>query len=202
MAHKTFISYKYSEAQGLRDAILKALGSDANYYQGETSDSPDLTDSTTENIKKNLTNMMYNTTVTIIIISPNMVKSKWIDWEIEYCLKEIPRKDRVSHTNGLVGVIMKWNGNCDWIKTHLTNCHGLSVIKFKNEYLYPIISKNHYNSSPPQRHCAECDTYDFMNGSFITMVDQDTFLLNPKVYIDNAFDKSENVDKYDLTKQK
>ena len=202
MAHKTFISYKYSEAQDLRDVIIKALGSDATYYQGETSDSPDLSDTSTENIKRNLTNMMYNTSVTIVIISPNMIKSKWIDWEIEYCLKEISRKDRTSHTNGIVGVIKKWNGNCDWIKTHLTNCHGLPTIKFKNEYLYPIISKNRYNSTPPLRHCATCDTYDFMNGSYITLVDEDSFLINPSYYIDNAFDKSESIDKYDLTKQK
>lgn len=32
MAHKTFISYKYSEAQDARDAIIKALGEDATYY--------------------------------------------------------------------------------------------------------------------------------------------------------------------------
>ena len=84
MAHKTFISYKYSEAQGLRDDIIKKLGDDASYYKGETSESPDLTDTSTENIKKNLTDMMYDTSVTIVIISPNMKKSKWIDWEIEY----------------------------------------------------------------------------------------------------------------------
>ena len=88
MAHKTFISYKFSEAQDLRDDIIEALGDDASYYTGETSDSPDLTDTSTENIKKNLTDMMYKTTVTIVIISPNMNKSKWIDWEIEYCLKD------------------------------------------------------------------------------------------------------------------
>lgn len=52
MAHKTFISYKYSEAQGLRDDIITALGEDASYYQGETSDSSDLTDTSTDNIKK------------------------------------------------------------------------------------------------------------------------------------------------------
>ncbi len=55
MAHKTFISYKWSEAQRLRDDIIKALGKDADYYMGETSDSPDLTDTTTENIKKKIT---------------------------------------------------------------------------------------------------------------------------------------------------
>ena len=51
MAHKTFISYKYSEAQKLRDDIINALGDDAMYYKGETSDSPDLTDTSTEKIK-------------------------------------------------------------------------------------------------------------------------------------------------------
>ena len=39
MAHKTFISYKWSEAQQLRDDIIDALGEDASYYKGETSDS-------------------------------------------------------------------------------------------------------------------------------------------------------------------
>ena len=92
MAHKTFISYKWSEAQQLRDDIIDALGEDASYYKGETSDSPDLTDTTTDNIKKNLRNMMYYTSVTIVIISPHMKESKWIDWEIEYCLKDETRK--------------------------------------------------------------------------------------------------------------
>ena len=63
MAHKTFISYKYSEAQELRDAIIKAMGEDASYYKGETSDSPDLTDTSTENIKKHLRDMMFDTSV-------------------------------------------------------------------------------------------------------------------------------------------
>ena len=95
MAHKTFISYKYSEAQKLRDSIINALGDDATYYKGETSDSPDLTDTTTDNIKRHLTDMMYDTSVTIVIISPNMKQSKWIDWEIEYSLKSITRNDLI-----------------------------------------------------------------------------------------------------------
>ena len=110
MAHKTFISYKYSEACDLRDAIIEALGDNATYYQGETADSPDLTDTTTENIKKNLTDMMYGTSVTIVILSPNMTESNWIDWEIKYCMKKITRKGRTSQRNGVVGVIQKVNG--------------------------------------------------------------------------------------------
>ncbi|GAB6172685.1 hypothetical protein JCM15765_21630 [Paradesulfitobacterium aromaticivorans] len=36
MAHKTFISYKYSEAQKLRDDIITALGDDATYYNSHS----------------------------------------------------------------------------------------------------------------------------------------------------------------------
>lgn len=108
MARKTFISYKYGESSELRDKIIAALGEDAMYYQGETSKSPDLTDESTERIRKNLTDMMYDTSVTIVIVSPNIKKSNWIDWEIEYCLKEYVRKGRTSNTNGVVGVIQSF----------------------------------------------------------------------------------------------
>ncbi|MDL2322857.1 TIR domain-containing protein [Bacteroidales bacterium OttesenSCG-928-A17] len=202
MARKTFISYKYSEAQNLRDKIIRALGNDAQYYQGETSDSPDLTDTSTDSIKNNLKDMMYNTSVTIVIISPSMVKSKWIDWEIEYCLKEISRKDRKSYTNGVIGVIMNVNGSADWLKIHSSNIHGSPTVSYKQEFLYPIIYKNRYNSTPALKHCHECNTYDFMNGSYITLVDENDFLANPSYYIENAFDKSENTSKFDLTKQR
>ena len=127
MARKTFISYKYSEAQDARDKILKALGEDATYYQGETADSPDLTDTSTENIKKKLTDMMYDTSATIVVISPNLKASKWIDWEIEYSLKEISRKGRTSKTNGVVGVIQEINGGYDWLITKSKKNDGCIV---------------------------------------------------------------------------
>ena len=192
MAHNTFISYKYSEAQLLRDKIVQSLGEAAAYYKGETSDSPDLTDTSTENIKKNLRDMMYNTSVTIVIISPNIKKSKWIDWEIEYCLSNYSRKGRTSLTNGVVAVIMKVNGGYDWLTNHLVNCHGRSVVNYKNELLYPIIYENHFNSNPQIWHCADCKTYNWLDGSYIEYIDEDTFLGNPQLYIDNAYAKSEN----------
>lgn len=202
MARKTFISYKHSEAQDLRDRILKALGDDATYYRGETSESPDISNTSTDNIKNALKDMMFNTSVSIVIISPNMYKSKWIDWEIEYCLSEYSRKNRTSYTNGVVGVIMKVNGNTDWLKIHSFNHHGLPKVQFRSEYLFPIIYRNHYNSNPPLKHCNDCNTYDSLNGSYITMVDEDEFLAYPNYYIENAYDKSEDVSKYILTKER
>lgn len=201
MAHKTFISYKYSEAQDLRDRIIDALGDDATYYKGETSDSPDLTDTSTENIKKNIGDMMYDTSVTIVIISPNMKQSKWIDWEIEYCLKNETRKNRTSHTNGVVGVIMKCNGGYSWFKKSNKNDDGCSSLSYEENKVYDIINNNRFNQNPKVYSCDVCKTVNSLTGSYIAYVEEDDFLANPSKYIDNAYNKSENdASGYDLTK--
>lgn len=192
MAHKTFISYKYSEAQELRDRIIDALGYDAIFYKGETSDSPDLTDTSTENIKKCLADMMYDTSVTIVIISPNMKESKWIDWEIEYSLKNITRKNRTSHTNGIVGVIMKVNGGYDWFRYSVVNSDGCSCNVYEESKVYKIINNNRFNQDPIEYACKKCKSVNELTASYISYVDEEAFLSNPSKYIDNAYDKSEN----------
>ena len=201
MAHKTFISYKYSEARNLRNSIIDALGDDAIYYQGETSISPDLSDTSTENIKRNLTDMMYDTSVTIVIISPNMKNSNWIDWEIEYSLKNITRKGRTSHTNGVVGVIMKFNGGYSWLKTTSTNGDGCTSSSYDESKVYSIINNNRFNQNPKKYSCDICKTVNALTGSYIAYVEEETFVSDTQKYIDNAYDKSENdAAGYDLTK--
>lgn len=201
MAHKTFISYKHSEAQKLRDDIIKALGKDAVYYRGETSNSPDLSDTSTENIKKALTDMMFDTSVTIVVISPNMTESNWIDWEIEYCLRNINRKDRISHINGVVGVIMKYNGGYEWFKKKKRKDDGCIISSYDENKVYDIINKNRYNQNPKKYSCDVCKTVDSLTGSYIAYVEEETFLSNPNKYINNAYDKSEdNAAGYNITK--
>lgn len=200
MAHKTFISYKYSEAQNLRDNILSALGDDAQYYQGETSDSPDLTDTSTDNIKKNLKDMIYGTSVTIVIISPNIKTSKWIDWEIEYSLKEITRSDKTSRTNGIIGVIMKYNGGYGWIETNQMNSDGCSSRILDKDKIYSIIHNNRYNLKDPVYICKKCETVDRLSASYISLINEEDFLSDPNKYIDNAFDKSEDINSFNIEK--
>ena len=192
MAHKTFISYKYSESQELRDRIIQAMGSDAAYYTGETSESPDMSDLKTATIRKKLADMIYSTSVTIVIISPHMKESNWIDWEIEYSLTQTTRNDRTSRINGVVGVVMKVNGGYDWFIHPRINCHGTQVVTYDNSLLYPIISNNHFNSEPEQWHCSQCKTFDWLNGSYIEYVKEEDFLLNPSMYVENAYTKSQN----------
>lgn len=192
MAHKTFISYKWSEAQDLRDRIIDAMGEDSTYFKGETSDSPDLTDTSTENIKKHLRDMMFDTSVTIVILSPHIKESKWIDWEIEYCLKLETRKDRTSRRNGVVGVIMKVDGSYDWFKYSVQKPDGCKENNYHTYLMYDIINNNRFNQNPVQYHCETCKSYDALTGSYISFVEEDEFLSHIDKYIDNAYDKSEN----------
>jgi len=194
MAHKTFISYKYSESRWLRDDIIDALGDDATYYKGENVDSKDMTDDKEATIKAALADMMYDTSVTIVILSPNMKDSDWIEWEVQYCLKNITRKDRTSQRNGLVGVIKKVDGDYSWLKYETEN----GGVNYHTEKLPKIINKNRHNSNPEIKDSN--GLWDWLNGSYIAFVEEDEFLRNPQRYIDNAYDKSENdADGYDLT---
>lgn len=202
MARKTFISYKYSEAQDLRDAIIDALGKDATYYQGETSESPDLSDYTTETIREHLKDMIFGTSVTIVIISPNMTKSKWIDWEIEYSLREYSRNGKKSKSNGVVGVVMKVNGGYSWLRSTTTNDDGHSSTSNDTSKLYKIINDNRFNENPKVYQCSECKTVDRLTGSYISIIEEDEFLSDPNKFIENAYEKCQKIDKYIISKSR
>lgn len=184
MARKTFISYKYSEAWDVRDRIIKALGPDATYYKGETIDSKDMSGYKRATIEKNLADMMYDTSVTVVVLSPNMLESSWIGWEVSYCLKRIRRKGRVSQTNGVVAVIKKVNGGYGWFKNYNGSSCTYNLDKIQN-----IISNNHFNSAPPIK---SNGSYDWLDGSYIAFIEEDEFLDNPLRFIENAYKKSEN----------
>lgn len=197
MAHKTFISYKYSEATDLRDRIIKKLGDDAIYYQGETSSSPDMSDYKTGTIRQKLADTIYDTTVMLVVVSSNMLRSSWMEWEIKYSLREQNRNGRVSHTNGLVCVIQKdstiWAADkYAWAKYNGQWCGS----KFFDVLVKNMGNKKSYANSPL------CDRakYDALSNNYIDIVTEDSFLATPSYYIDKAFDKSENLSSYNITK--
>ncbi len=200
MARKTFLSYKYDEARTTRDKIIKALGNDATYYNGETSESPDLSDVSTNTIKNKLKDMIYDTSVLIVVLSPNMITSEWIDWEIEYSLKCINRKGRQSKMNGVVCVIQNNNGY-DWLRTSVSKDDGCSVLKYDSSKIYKIINKNRINQIPKQYACSQCKYVNALTGSYISIVKEEVFLKNPDKYIENAYNKSQNAKNYNITKQ-
>ncbi len=219
MARKTFISYKYSDVvegknDNLRDRIIEKMGSDSQFYNGETINSPDLIGEKADTIKANLKDMLFNTSVTIVILSPNMIESKWIPWEIEYSLCCYSRDGRQSKQNGVVAVIQKVNGGYDWLRTiRYDEEKGMNVSTYEKNLLPDVLNNNMFNSAPPKHPCvncrkydglsvcAECNTFDAMQGSYISFVTEDEFLSDINRYIENAYEKSQHLERF-FTKKK
>lgn len=189
MAHKTFISYKYSEATDLRDRILRALGSDADYYRGETCESPDLGDLKTATIKKVLADMIYDTSVMIVIVSPNMRQSEWMEWEIRYALTEQKRGDRISRSNGVVCVVQK--------ARQFPGCYSYQWARTRSGWdeqrFFDTINDNRDNVFSGYAHWLPPD--------YIDIVTEDDFLRDPERYINEAYEKSRLIDAYDIITQ-
>ena len=123
---------------------------------------------------------------------------------IESLSKELILQDfNIISGFGVVAVIMKVDNSYEWFKKSGTNCHGSSTVSYELDKVFDIISQNHFNSNPEQWHCDKCKTYDWLNGSYITFVEEETFMDDPEKYINNAYDKSENdASGYDLVKQR
>lgn len=199
MARKTFISYKYSESCEYRDKIIRSLGDDATYYTGETADSPDISNLKVESIKNHLKDMIFNTTVTMVILSPSLTESKWVDWEIEYSLSKYSRDGKTSSINGLIGIVPPFYGDYSWfISTH-SNPDGHETNNYINEEArtFRIMYENRYNQNPKEYACPRCKSVDQLTGSYLSYVKLDDFCIDPDKYIENAYEKSQHVNSYD-----
>lgn len=191
MAHKTFITYKYSDVvegkgnNNLRDRIISKLGNAAQYYKGENGYSKDLSSYRAEYIKNYLKDKIYDTSVTIVILSPNMKQSDWMEWEIQYALRNQTRNDRTSHPNGIVAVVQNCNFyGYSWFK----DWHG----EWDLSRTFDTIKNNQNNK--------KFYAPDYLSGNYIDIVTEDAFLRNPDKYIEAAFEKCQNIDYYDINK--
>lgn len=195
MARKTFISYKYSDvvegkANNLRDRIIAKFGDDAKYYRGEDGYTKDLSSYSASYIKETLKEMIRDTSVTILILSPNMKQSQWMNWELSYSLSEITRNERVSHSNGAVAVVQKQPtyGILDgyaWFKTPWNS--------WDTNKAFELVRLNRDNKKVYAPYS--------LSDNYIDIITEDTFLRDPFKYIEEAYTKSQNIDHYNIRKQ-
>lgn len=187
MARKTFISYKYSDviegnSNNLRDRIIEKLGAASRFYRGENGYSQDLTSYSANYIKTKLKEMIRDTSVTIVILSPNMKLSNWMNWEISYSLTEITRENRTSLTNGIICVVQKqptYYGLGDgysWMK----NLYG----EWDLSKCFEIIRQNRNNK--------KIYTTSFLSQNYVDIVSEETFLKDPNKYIEEAYEKAKS----------
>lgn len=127
MGKKIFVSYKYKDNDvypvpnvtigeaRVRDYVTwlekKFSERTDHIYKGEQ-DNEDLSERSEHYIWSKLKDKIYDSSITIVLISPNMKemnkweRSQWIPWEISYSLKEITRNNYTSRSNAVLAVIL------------------------------------------------------------------------------------------------
>ena len=183
MGKKIFVSYKYADDQvenltlgensTVRDYIDKfeeKLDSSDNIYKGE-SQGEDLSDLSDDTIWEKLKNRIYDSSVTIVFISPGMRETwkkdrdQWIPWEVSYSLKETSRKNKngdsvTSHSNAMLAVVIPdENGSYSYYLEAKNCCSGGCTMHHTNR-LFEIIKKNKFNriKNASKRTCDNNDT--------------------------------------------
>ncbi len=64
-----------------------------------------------------------------------------------------------------------------------------------------MVKKNRYNLITDDKFaCDHCRSYSQLNGSYIALIEEDAFIRDPGQYIENAYQKSQELDNYDLVK--
>lgn len=94
------------------DIIQRKLDRDSNHINKGEKDNESLEDFADETIRSKLADKIFDSSVTIVLISPNMKdywkseKDQWIPWEIAYSLKNKKRSDNRSKRNAILLVIL------------------------------------------------------------------------------------------------
>lgn len=186
MGRKIFVSYKYKDYDvkimpnvmqptwpcDYVNYIKENILTNDDIYKGEQSDE-DISSWPEYAIWEHLKDKIYDSTITIVLISPNMKetgrwqRSQWIPWEISYSLRETTRNDRTSHNNAILAVILPDKNN--------------SYNYYSKDDLFPILKDN-------------------IDNGYIYVVTWDDFVKYSQIDINIAFDKKENTPTYKIVK--
>lgn len=227
MGHKIFISYKYADdsvqslipynsgwwyanrtttVRDYVDKIQEQLGRTSHINKGET-DGEDLSMLSDATIWNKLKNRIYDSSVTIVLISPNMRESwkkdrnQWIPWEISYSLKEMSRTTETgltvtSHSNAILAVV-------------LPDKYG-SYSYYRKENLFYILQANMNNRKSMSY--ASYGTYGgYFNSaygvsrsneqSYIETIQWNSFVSDMNYYIEKAYKRAERIDDFNIVKE-
>jgi len=220
---KIFVSYKYGDrdvhpltsggilgttARHYVDEIETLLDEYDHIYKGENDDES-LEGFQDETIESKLRDKIFDSTVTLVLISKNMKDSalnerdQWIPWEVSYSLKEITRGDRTSRTNAMVAVVLPdWSGSYEYFvrKTCVNGCTN-----WKIEDLFEILGKNMFNRIKPKigtcsNHAGNRIVHTGNDHSYIHPVRWADFILDINGYLDIATQLQEMAHEYELKK--
>lgn len=226
MGKKIFVSYKYADNQvqnlvsgedsTVRDYVdefEKKVDSSDDIYKGEH-DGEDLSDLADDTIWKKLKDRIYDSSVTIVFISPEMKESgkkdrdQWIPWEVSYSLKETSRKNKngdpiTSHSNAMLAVVLLDKNGSYTYYLEPKSCCSSGCTEHHTDKLFTIIKKNKFNRTKnvSKHTCDNGTTIWTGTYSYIEAVKWSNFITDYQKYIDAAVDRQDHIDDYDIYRE-
>jgi hypothetical protein len=228
MGHKIFISYKYADddVQHISDEWYKIdtvrtyvdkleeylKDSSEHIYKGE-SDGEDLSTLTDETIWEKLKDRIYDSSLTIVIVSPNMKegftadKDQWIPWEVSYSLKEVSRKNSsgtpvTSKTNAMLAIVVPDKSNSYSYYTYKNTCCTNACRTLRTDTLFNILKKNMFNIKDANtQDCTTGSKIYYGDSSYIPSVRWDDFIADVDTYINKAYELQDDLDNYTICKE-
>jgi len=227
MGHKIFISYKYADnnvknitdqywtictVRNYVDKVEEYFDESDDIYKGE-SDGEDLSKLTEDTIWSKLKDKIRDSSLTIVMISPNMKvtwkndKDQWIPREISYSLKEVSRINKngdsvTSKTNAMLAVVLPDRNNSYSYYTYNKECCDSGCRIFQTNTLFDILKNNMFNlKNAQQNNCDDGSTVWYGDHSYILSVKWDDFISDVNSYIDKAYEIQDNIDNYEICKE-
>ena len=227
MGKKIFVTYKYSDSNVYSlnrpsatlltmyhpttvrhyvDELQNLLEWDDHINKGED-DGEDLSNFKEETIKSKLRDKIFDSTISIVMISPGMKEiytpesDQWIPWEIAYSLKEHTRNDRTSRSNAILAVILPDKQNSYEYFIQDKNCcqTGCQILQTQN--LFQILRDNMFNSKKKSTMGCSYNLSVFTgNHSYISSCKWCNFKTSVIYYLDTAVRVNQNISEYEITK--
>ena len=175
--------------------------------------SKDLSNLSDDTIWKKLKDRIYDSTLTIVMISKGMRQTslpdreQWIPWEISYSLKEVSRKNIsgkavTSSSNALLAIILPDTSGSYEYFTYMKRCCTDPCRYFKTSFLFYIMQKNMFNvKNADKKYCDDGSTVYYGDSSYMITVKWEDFIKDPESYINKAYDLQSQIEKYEVYKE-
>ena len=225
MGKKIFVSYKYGDSDvaslnesSLMEAFypttvrhyvdrLQALLEAGTHINKGEADGEDLSNFKDSTIESRLRDKIYDSSVTIVMISPNMKEfwtpetDQWIPWEISYSLRDRMRNGRRSLTNAILAIVLPNKNNSYDYYIEYRQCQGCTCNYHKTNILFQIHSANLFNvKRPVYKNCTRGDSIFLGNHSYIYTVKWDSFIITPNFHINQAELINASIEDFIITK--
>lgn len=200
MSRRVFISFRYSDGHRYKEYLDKLFSNtDTVINHSESEDRSNLSEDT---IKNYLYNKLKNTSVTIVILTPEAIEHKKIitnfgykidDWmydEIRYSLDD--REN--NRCNGLIAVYTPETEKL--IISRSDDSDLITIKKFNN-----LVSENMFNIKDYYKHNSKTNIYDANWDHYCSLISWNEFIKNYDKYIECAENKRDNKEQYKINKR-